>query len=549
MSEWQGRVVLVNPPLAVAQNYYLAPPLGLLLVARALRDRGHDDVRVIDLALEFAEGQLPAGRDLPHDAAEALAAKDAATFGFSVQCVTLPLVLAIAKCLRRLRPKARIVLGGHQATLLASEIVQRFSFIDEVIAGPGEDAIDAKVLAAPWRFPDYDAGPSLDRYAEVSVQATALVETARGCPFDCSFCSIPLALGRKVRYKPLELVAAEMKYLLSRGCREFHFVDDTFTLKAGHVRNLLWMLRNLEQKISWSAMTRVDMVTPRLLKEMGQNGCHSILYGVEASDARTLRSLNKRAERYPDFAEFLSWHVDAGIAPSLYFLINLPGQSINEVRNNLTTAARLSVLDPGACRLNLPRLVPGTRMARQAQGRLAFDVNAPYADAMLQTVGENATEVWDFAANNPDLCSTYFRAQGPLNNFTANAVGWLGSRLLSMFPLTLAALAEDNLLVDLFETLGSLRQAREWSKTTEIELCELVGSFVEKRSPALMRALLFEDWKRKAPESAFPYFTSDVDQYGAMAAARKSGERIAARLYGPKVLYRCSNMSHDEKNN
>ena len=542
MSEWRGSIALVNPPYAIGRSYHLAPPLGLQVLAGALKSEGVEDVTIHDLALELAEGTLPAGPALLDAAAARLAAIAADVYGFSLQCFNLPIAIAVAERLRRLQPDARIVAGGHHATLLGTLLTKRFPCFDAVFSGPGEATVGRRTFAPP----DFDSGPAWSRYASVSRQAVGLVEVGRGCPFDCSFCSIPVSFGRHIQHRPADAVVADIAHLASIGCTDVHLVDDILTVDPRYMDDLLSALTSARLDVTWTAMSRVDLVSPHLLERMHAAGCRSILYGVESADPGTRRLISKRAHRYPDLLQFANDHTSIGIQPTMYFLINVPGESEAGLRRTLDAASRISVIDPGACHFNLPRFVSGTALAAEAAGRLTPHSGTPYADTLVATVGIECGEVWRTIDDHVDLCSTYCVAPGPVDTDTAVAIAWVGGRLFERFPLTTARLAEAADPIAVFRRLGMARRGREWASITDEELAALLNDLRDSATGDLGSLLDFEAWRASDGEAAgadASYFVSSVDVAEARLAASDPDRSIGPALFGRARVYRRSGTS------
>ncbi|WP_156094363.1 B12-binding domain-containing radical SAM protein [Lentzea aerocolonigenes] len=520
----------MQPPLVVGTSYHLAEPLGLLLVGAALRERGAGDPTVVDLSLELAEGALPRGAGLVRAAAQRLAAVEADTYAFSVQCVDLPIALAIARELSESRPGCRVVLGGHHASLLGEELVRRFGFVDEVVCGHAEPVLG--VTGGRWLTPAYDLAAPFSRYAAVSRQPTGLVEVARGCPYSCTYCSIPAAFGRRVSYKPVDQIVAELDLLAGRGCTEVHLVHDTLTVNRRFVAELVAALDARDAELSWTGMTRADLVDPAMLAALARTGCQGLLIGVDAGDTATLRLIDKRAHRYPQLVELARWHFEAGLASKFYFLANLPDDTPEALGRSLHEAAKVSVVDPGSCHVQCPRIVPGTPLASRVDGRLELDTGSPYAQWLHETVGAEG-EPWDLVTGHPDLFSTYYATPGPVDAATASALAWTAGRLLEAVPITLAALGERSGLLDLFRFLGGCATGRGWRDWTLGDLLGAVDEHLSSAAPDLGEVTRFERWLRDGEGS----FVSSVD-HGGVRAAVLDQRPLTPALHGGDRVYR-----------
>ena len=168
----------------------------------------------------------------------------------------------------------------------------------------GQDFADLSVL------PNYrrDLFPKRSTFSLGSVQA------ARGCPYDCSFCSATLFAGRRYRFRPVENVIAEIK---SMKTRLIFFLDDNIFSNEAYCRALFTELKKL--KIIWVGQASLHLTAsnPGLLALAVQSGCISLFVGIESLSEANLRatgSLAKNKASTPkDMAKSLRILHDHGI--------------------------------------------------------------------------------------------------------------------------------------------------------------------------------------------------------------------------------------------
>ena len=181
--------------------------------------------------------------------------------GLSVMTFQRATAIAIARLVRRLRPSARIVVGGYDPSL-APDAYEACSDIEFIVRGEGEHTL-RELLRAIEAGRDFGAiaglsyrsnGPFVhnvqrpviplateklrlpNRRARVLGGYTLLgrtvdvVETSRGCTFDCSFCSIIEMRGRNFHPYPIERVLADIADARANGAEAIFLVDDNITL-------------------------------------------------------------------------------------------------------------------------------------------------------------------------------------------------------------------------------------------------------------------------------------------------------------------------------
>ena len=124
------------------------------------------------------------------------------------------------------------------------------------------------------------------------------VSTSRGCPYDCTFCSVIRMFGRSYRFKSVEATLKEMKYVASVSKATKFIVDDNFAANKRRTKEILRGMIAEGIKTRWSAQVRVDVARdPELLRLMADSGCHTLYIGFESINPRTLEEYNKKQNR------------------------------------------------------------------------------------------------------------------------------------------------------------------------------------------------------------------------------------------------------------
>lgn len=248
----QPRVLLLNPSIHdfAAYDFWLKP-YGLLSVAGRLRGRA--ELRLFDyLDREAVAGTAPVHRKLRADAwgrgeflSEALpkpaifenVPRRFKRFGLprsafqdflgredefdvaliqTVMTYWYPGVREAIEDIRTRSPKTKIVLGGVYATLCAGHA-----------RGLGADfVLDGRDLAPLWNYmqiePNETGLPLWDLYPRLQ---TGVLKLADGCPFKCTYCSVPQVYPT-FHARPMERSLAELDFLLERGAKNIAFYDD-----------------------------------------------------------------------------------------------------------------------------------------------------------------------------------------------------------------------------------------------------------------------------------------------------------------------------------
>jgi radical SAM superfamily enzyme YgiQ (UPF0313 family) len=191
--------------------------------------------------------------------------------------------------------------------------------------------------------------------------------TSRGCPFQCTFCVYPQTLtGRKFRFRSIENVVAEMKYIVEHfpQAKAVFFEDDTLTANKKRCKELAEAILENQIKISWTANARVglDYETMRIMK---QAGCRCLCVGFESGSQKILDAMKKNIT-IEQIETFMSEARRAGILIHGCFMAGLPGETRETLQQTLTLAKRLS---PETAQFYPVMVYPGTEAYRWYQER------------------------------------------------------------------------------------------------------------------------------------------------------------------------------------
>lgn len=347
------KVLLVNPPHSFSRANPLGgaglrlPPLGLLgLAAYLRREMPGTGIKVLDCA-----GSGMTLEELRREAA----AFGPQLAGVSVYTGTFTASAAAASVIRKACPSCWLMAGGPHASARPADCLRDF---DGAAVGEGETVLlgAARALAAkaspagvpglatpgrpePPRPAPLDADslpfPARD-LVDLSIYRPALfgyrrlpalsMVTSRGCPYRCGFCSKSV-FGSTYRAQSPERVLAEMKDAAARfGAREITFQDDTFTADRGRVMGLCSLLKEARLDLTWSCMTRVDLVDPELLAAMKEAGCFSVAFGIDGGSDGACGLMRKGFDTARAAAAAAAARA-AGIETRGYYILGYPGET------------------------------------------------------------------------------------------------------------------------------------------------------------------------------------------------------------------------------
>ena len=263
--------------------------------------------------------------------------------------------------------KIPVVMGGIHASMMPDEAL---NYVDSVVIGEAEnvwkDLIndfqndDLKKIYRGAHLSLVNAPiPRRDLFS--SKYSFATVQTSRGCPMDCNFCSVTSFNGKKYRQRPIREILDELESISDR---DVFFVDDNIIGygKRAEARAISLFKGITERgiKIKWLCQASVNFAdNEELLKLAAESGCKIVFIGFESIDSDELKVLNKKINLKMDYNRVFEKINKYGIAVCGGIIYGSEAETIENMKNktefflkNRVDAFQASVLTP----------LPGTRL-------------------------------------------------------------------------------------------------------------------------------------------------------------------------------------------
>ncbi|MHB8174139.1 MAG: B12-binding domain-containing radical SAM protein [Nitrospirota bacterium] len=361
---------------------FTAAPLGLALVASALRRAGHD-VHALDLL--FADDPEVILKQTIHSVSPELVAVSIRNLESSSRFL-LPDYRDIIGLIKR-ETKAPVVLGGPGYSIMPKAALEYLG-ADFGIAGEGElavpmlaDAFQGKIhLSSVPGLCRFEGGsyiqnpPSPLTLQSLDIPAWDLfptekydllgIQSKRGCSFSCTYCTYPGLEGMAMRLRPPAEVAREMTGAIDSGLSApFYFVDNIFNNPPGHASAICDEIISRGIKSSFGCLASPVGLDGRLLDKMKRAGCESVEIGADSLSDGVLLKLGKRFTKKDALNSILAAK-ETGLMSLVFLILGGPGEDADTLQETFSVLDKIQPDKVFA--VAGVRIYPGTPLARLA---------------------------------------------------------------------------------------------------------------------------------------------------------------------------------------
>ncbi len=190
----------------------------------------------------------------------------------------------------------------------------------------------------------------------------ATIDTSRGCPFNCSFCTIINVQGRKMRHRAAACVLQAIEENYANGIRTHFFTDDNFARNPAWEEILDGMIalraRGLDVDFMMQTDTQAHRI-PRFVEKAARAGCYLAFIGMESVNPKNLEAVGKRQNRVEDYVEMVrAWHRQ-DVLVHVGYIVGLPHDTPESVQQDMETLHNKIQVDLASLFMLVP--LPGSR--------------------------------------------------------------------------------------------------------------------------------------------------------------------------------------------
>ena len=361
-------------------------PLGILYIAGALKSDDSIECKVFD-ALAYPDLDKNSFKKYPYYFGTSLEKLVVEIMDFNPDLVaissgaefyfksTIDTIESIAKTISGIF----IVAGGPDLNAQYTEYLNNAPSLNAIVLGEGEETIkdlaeclkngrnwrniqniiykeNNKIIRNPGRpyledldyyFPAYELIDmehyfNLNKmgyfarttYSYIDSNRSIYIITSRGCPYECTFCSIFIHMGRPFRSNSSEYVINHIKYLIERyNIRHIHFEDDNLTLNLPRFKRILKGIIDNNFDITWDTPNGVrgDLLDREAIELAKKSGCIYLCFGIESGKENTINEIANKDMNLLKIEESMKTCKEMGIDTQAFYIIGMPGETRRDI--------------------------------------------------------------------------------------------------------------------------------------------------------------------------------------------------------------------------
>lgn len=355
------------------------PPLGLGILISVLKNAGH--------VVFFSDEYLQPTKILETDF---LKKNQIEAVGIYSNTICFQSTL---KMLEKLQSKriinewsGKILVGGPHTSVGWTEIPE---YVDHIVIGEGEISVP-KILNSEIndrvvygeKVNDLDSLP-IPAWEEFiyrnydwrnlwhNIYPIYTMNTSRGCPFDCKFCSVKSIWGKTYRCMSADRIIYDIQFMIKHyGAKGIYFREDNFTLNKKRIMEFCETLLKKEIKIDWMCETRVDQLGDYdYQKIMKDAGCKVFYIGVESGSPKML-GLLKKGETREQFINAFEISKRVGIKTYSSLIMGCPDEDEEDIRMTEDLVRRIK---PDFVGRNVFLGIPGSELYDHIKKNKAYE--------------------------------------------------------------------------------------------------------------------------------------------------------------------------------
>lgn len=391
--------------ILLVHNYFLAedvveqkvkrpyPPLGILYISAYLESK--------NIEHEVFDGTFSTQDNLN----ELLQQEKPEIIGFYVNFLLRKNVLNTIAFVKKKLPETKIILGGPDGRFHSENYL--ISGTDYIVLGEGEVSFlelitflingndpskingiafktKERIVENPPRefIKDLDVLPFPNRnkielknyltlWKDNHTYSSVTINTQRGCPYTCKWCSHAV-YGDTYRRRSPKNVVEELKGLNEEyNPDRFWFVDDVFTMSKKWLEEFNLELKKENLTIHYECITRADKLDEETLGILKESGCELLWIGAESGSQKVIDLMDRRVD-VKQVRKMIILAKKKGIQTGTFIMLGYPGETIRNINESIV---HLKECDPDFFTINKAYPIKGTKLYESVEDLIVGEIN------------------------------------------------------------------------------------------------------------------------------------------------------------------------------
>lgn len=303
--------------------------------------------------------------------------------GFSCYIWNIEYMLRLADIIKKADSRIQIIFGGPEAAYKAEFMLSKYSFIDSIVSGEGENAYLGLFCGKPLERILYSSAADMSEmpfpYTESELCEKGRIfyyESARGCPFSCTYCLSSAESG--LRFKPLNQVFDDLNIFARHNVKLVKFIDRTFNADLNRSKKILKHILSLDCDTEFHIEISADTADNEFFEILRcfPPGKLRIEAGLQSANENTLHEIRRRQKTNILKSNIETIIHTTNVTLHLDLIAGLPNESLSSFKNSFNFAFALS---PHELQLGFLKILSGTYIAANAEKyKICFSAYPPY---------------------------------------------------------------------------------------------------------------------------------------------------------------------------
>lgn len=325
-------------------------------------------------------------------------------YAFSCYIWNIEQILKTCENLKKLKPKALIILGGPEVSYDAKKVLENNDFIDFIISGEGENSLPQLINTILKKSDDYTEIEGLayknqngniclnevfcviDDLSTVTSpfkgdlscyrQKVAYFESSRGCPYNCSYCLSSTIKG--VRYFPLERVKQELLNLIQAEAKQVKFVDRTFNSSKERAMEIWRFITENNKNTVFHFEISAHLIDDEMIEFLNRvpKGIFEFEIGIQSTNQDAINAVGRKTDFKRISQVVQKIREKNNIHLHLDLIAGLPYEGYQSFGSSFDNVYRLK---PHMLQLGFLKLLKGSRIRDEYRKHgYKFTENPPY---------------------------------------------------------------------------------------------------------------------------------------------------------------------------